>query len=673
MAYKGDYNPREDITKLFEFPLVNASDKSDTDYYFHSEYEFAGQDAPDALTIEVSQRLVVNRNGATRDIDYLFYRSHPYNTASYSGGNVYSINKVRDYGVKNLWEGDFKLDLLTTDVYEKTHEWQVYTVLFYTNAIGDVGTTSSVPYDFRSVKLYDSGSATDNNAFHVLVPPKHNYEVYFDANGGEQAQCPEPLTKWHDEALAIPECVMSSSIGVFAGWSLSPGGEVAFPGGVIPTPVNEPLTLYAIWDSGHYAFSLDPCGGIGEGAESEREVGVTYLLEACPYTRPGYDFLGWSTVADGEPEYPDGGVFCVEAAAYRPSVTLYACWRREGPRITALACDRSGSGSATVAVGFSLYHAQDFDPEDAPTATVTVTASPKVAGSEGSDVVQVFAGISEPEALLEVEGLESGLAYDITVDVADGIDPSLTDTRYSIVGTGEYTMDLAPGGKGMGVFMKCPEGSDGHPKGLHVNAEDGFSVYGLEGYGDATLQALLDEVKRAAALEAHPVGSYYWSDDPRSPEELIGGEWEAITDAFIYAKGTETEAGKKAAGERGGEENHQLTVAEMAAHAHAMNHYHQVNSHRHASTDKLLSTTGTYYRTTIKQPSSGGTTSTHSFVYNDTDGSTGIKHTDYQSPYTGGSIEGSGTAKESTGSTGSNAAHNNMPPYIAAYCWRRVA
>lgn len=110
----------------------------------------------------------------------------------------------------------------------------------------------------------------------------------------------------------------------------------------------------------------------------------------------------------------------------------------------------------------------------------------------------------------------------------------------------------------------------------------------------------------------------------------------------------------------------------MPKHAHSMHHYHIIGPHNHASVDRLLSTTGTYYRTTIKTGGTGSTTSTHSFVYNDTDGTTGIKYTTERSLGTGYPLTGQDILTDNTTTAGDNSAHNNMPPYMAAYCWKRV-
>lgn len=84
-----------------------------------------------------------------------------------------------------------------------------------------------------------------------------------------------------------------------------------------------------------------------------------------------------------------------------------------------------------------------------------------------------------------------------------------------------------------------------------------------------TLTTAIANAKKEALLEAHPVGSYYFSDDATNPGTLFGGTWEAIDPGYgLIAQGTATaEDGTKltfTAGNKYGEFKHQLTVGELA-------------------------------------------------------------------------------------------------------------
>lgn len=137
-----------------------------------------------------------------------------------------------------------------------------------------------------------------------------------------------------------------------------------------------------------------------------------------------------------------------------------------------------------------------------------------------------------------------------------------------------------------------------------------------------------------AKLDAHPIGSIYISENNTSPAELFGGTWERIKDAFIWATGdtesiTYTRNGETvteylAAGFRGGEATHTLTVNEMPKHTHAV---YNENAHGEPIT----------WAVEFKSASNGIASALQ------------------------------------TSSNGGNLPHNNMPPYLAAYMWKRIA
>lgn len=120
----------------------------------------------------------------------------------------------------------------------------------------------------------------------------------------------------------------------------------------------------------------------------------------------------------------------------------------------------------------------------------------------------------------------------------------------------------------------------------------------------------------------YPVGSIYMSVNSTNPKNLFGGTWEQIQGKFLFGMDSSYPAGST-----GGEITHALTIDEMPEHNH-----------------------------TIYYPNAGG-------------------------PYGNANIgypEDSGTNMTwcaemcKTASTGGGAAHNNMPPYLSVYIWKRT-
>lgn len=119
----------------------------------------------------------------------------------------------------------------------------------------------------------------------------------------------------------------------------------------------------------------------------------------------------------------------------------------------------------------------------------------------------------------------------------------------------------------------------------------------------------------------YPIGSIYMSINKTNPANLFGGEWEQIKDVFLLSAGD-----KHKVGDTGGEETHKLTVKELPEHNHAI------------GVDKDAVYSG-----------SGGSWSVHD------NGVSGAQSNVW------------------TGGQGNNEAHNNMPPYLTVYMWKRIA
>jgi hypothetical protein len=153
------------------------------------------------------------------------------------------------------------------------------------------------------------------------------------------------------------------------------------------------------------------------------------------------------------------------------------------------------------------------------------------------------------------------------------------------------------------------------------------AVYGM--FVDQAQSGLLNLV--------YPVGSIYISTAAANPGTLFGGTWEAFGAGRVLVgagtgKDTRNESRTFAAGGAAGEYNHALTVNELAAHEHPVVKH---SSGYPIHTDRL-DTSGIYPSLVL------------SFS------------TNVATPLR-------------AESTGGNAAHNNIQPYVVVYMWRRTA
>lgn len=161
-----------------------------------------------------------------------------------------------------------------------------------------------------------------------------------------------------------------------------------------------------------------------------------------------------------------------------------------------------------------------------------------------------------------------------------------------------------------------------------------------------TLQTTLNGLLSGVLDAVYPVGSIYMSVNSTSPEELFGGTWAQIQDKFLLAAGTH------AAGSTGGAEEVTLTKEQsgLPAHAHGMTQP-KIPNHSHSMKNIWSDSAGSgeAYMFSTRKPMTR---------YTEWDGGGG-------SCYGGAVQENSGADAES--------AHNNMPPYLTVYVWKRTA
>lgn len=137
---------------------------------------------------------------------------------------------------------------------------------------------------------------------------------------------------------------------------------------------------------------------------------------------------------------------------------------------------------------------------------------------------------------------------------------------------------------------------------------------------------------RLTLSDIYPVGSIYLSVNSTSPASLFGGVWERIQDKFLLGASDTYPAGLP-----GGEAAHTLTENEMPKHKHGL--FTDMAGYGGASP------TGNYLKMYDNDVINGYATNTD-VIYNGWQGMSEV---------------------------GNNQPHNNMPPYLAVYMWKRVS
>lgn len=139
------------------------------------------------------------------------------------------------------------------------------------------------------------------------------------------------------------------------------------------------------------------------------------------------------------------------------------------------------------------------------------------------------------------------------------------------------------------------------------------------------IKAYVDEQIKAKRLESMPVGYVWVSFSDTNPEAIVGGTWSLIEQGrMLLAAGSSYPVEST-----GGESAHTLTIDEMPNHNH---------DNGAGFTWKATNNSNSPIATPWGQKAA-------------------LYHESYNS----------------TGSTGGGGSHNNMPPYIAVYMFRRTA
>ena len=202
--------------------------------------------------------------------------------------------------------------------------------------------------------------------------------------------------------------------------------------------------------------------------------------------------------------------------------------------------------------------------------------------------------------------------------------------------------------KSVPVFVGASSNANGE-EGLVPAPNINASEYFLK--GDGTWSPT-PQLTKANLLEMiYPVGSIYMSFNPTNPGSLFGGIWAAIdAGRMLLAQGSAEWDVEYKAGSTGGEYKHALTADELAAHKH----------------------TGT-----VSITSDGSHTHTFNFVREydaggDWPGSAHYRTSQATKTTNAGGVHGH-QASVNIDNSGSGTPHENMPPYVAVYMWRRTA
>lgn len=165
----------------------------------------------------------------------------------------------------------------------------------------------------------------------------HNYNITFDANGGQKTEGNNVVAQAHGPAVKISEVVTASWAGhTLLGWSQSPTGDVQYTATISGPMLSSygaetyaengaSITLYAIWREDVHTVSFDTDGGSAVTSQpvdhGQKATAPQDPTKDATSTNGGYRFLGWYLGDETEPFDFD--------APINSSITLKAKWMEQ--------------------------------------------------------------------------------------------------------------------------------------------------------------------------------------------------------------------------------------------------------------------------------------------------------------------------------------------------------
>ena len=244
----------------------------------------------------------------------------------------------------------------------------------------------------------------------IILFPQWTPDVYvvtYNANGGNGSPTTASQNFQYGSTALPPSAkgTLTRTGYTFAGWSTTAiaSGTIysnssdSIAGTTTTYTPSASIILYAKWTANTYAVTFDANSGAGtQMTNLSITAGTATPLTANSYSRTGYTFGGWNTLANGSgTSYANSASVTLFA-----NTTIYAQWVPVKPGVPTVAISgAAGNTQITVAVtGATLSSSSG------PATTYTVTSSP------GS----LTCTITSPATTCTFTGLTNGQAYTFT-------------------------------------------------------------------------------------------------------------------------------------------------------------------------------------------------------------------------------------------------------------------
>ena len=228
------------------------------------------------------------------------------------------------------------------------------------------GGTSTKTYTFdNEISGTDRWLARQSSGGEYLyIQPVNRWTMTFDANGHGTA--PEKQTVYKNdlnaEFVSFTSPTLSETGYTFGGWYKEKGCTTSwdnFQNVTSRDSASADYTAYAKWTPNAYTVVFNANGGTGTMSNQARTYNDDVALTENAFTRAGYTFSGWNTVADGSgTAYTNGASENLTSTA-GDTVTLYAQWTVNNYTVTF-----DSDGGSAVAAQNVAYGAKVTKPDD---------------------------------------------------------------------------------------------------------------------------------------------------------------------------------------------------------------------------------------------------------------------------------------------------------------------
>ena len=165
----------------------------------------------------------------------------------------------------------------------------------------------------------------------------------------------------------------------------------------------------------------------------------------------------------------------------------------------------------------------------------------------------------------------------------------------------------------------------------------------LDSEGNLNVKSINVESITPLLNSFYPIGAIYMSINETNPSTIFGGTWEQLRDRFLLGCGDTYQNGTT-----GGEATHALTINEMPSHNHTAT-TNTTGAHRH------------------------GYNGWYSYAAGNAKGSIANERLSDGERWDPFNSAGAHSHTVTINNTGDGQAHNNMPPFIAVYMWKRIS